>query len=302
MLGSGDPRWSLPGCIAVVGFGLLAAFTTVPLVGQEVFDRGQNVVPVYEGWETNPDGSFNLVFGYLNRNYEEHLHLPVGSDNSLEPGGLDQGQLTSFFPRRHRFIFRIAVPSDFGDKEVVWTLRAHGKPERAYGTLLPDYAIEDDMIAFDASVVSNMARTPENTPPVISLIGESHRTVAVGESVALSAIVRDDGLPVPPEDEALRNSRSGLSLTWFVYRGPAEDVTFDPEQHVHPYFLPGPDPPPPPPPPSDGAFEVRLGFSEPGELRDTRDGARRGAVDRPRRHRDGDALMSDQGHITPRMG
>ena len=264
MLGSGDPRWSLPGCIAVAGFGLLAAFTTVPLVGQEVFDRGQNVVPVYEGWETNPDGSFNLVFGYLNRNYEEHLHLPVGSDNSLEPGGLDQGQPTSFFPRRHRFIFRIAVPSDFGDKEVVWTLRAHGKPERAYGTLLPDYAIEDDMIAFDASVVSNMARTPENTPPVISLIGESHRTVAVGESVALSAIVRDDGLPVPPEDEALRNSRSGLSLTWFVYRGPAEDVTFDPEQHVYPYFLPGPDPPPPPP--SDGAFEVRVGFSEPGEF------------------------------------
>ena len=30
-----------------------------------MFDAGQNVVPVYEGWEANPDGSFNLVFGYL---------------------------------------------------------------------------------------------------------------------------------------------------------------------------------------------------------------------------------------------
>jgi hypothetical protein len=262
MLGSGDSRWSLRGCIAVAGLGLLVAFTTVPLVGQEVFHRGQNVVPVYEGWETNPDGSFNLVFGYLNRNYEEHLHIPVGPDNSLEPG-FDQGQPTYFFPRRHRFIFRIRVPSNFGDKEIVWTLRAHGRTERAYATLLPDYAIEDDMIAFDASVVSNMARTPENVAPAIRIIGENRRTVAVGEPLSLSALVADDGLPVPPDDEALRNSRSGLSVTWFVYRGPAETVAFEPEQQVFPYFLPGPEAPPPPP--ADGAFEVSVGFSEPGE-------------------------------------
>ena len=33
------------------------------------FDRGQNVAPVFEGWERNPDGTFNMVFGYMNRNY-----------------------------------------------------------------------------------------------------------------------------------------------------------------------------------------------------------------------------------------
>ena len=47
------------------------ALTLVPLSAhaQESYASGQNVVPVYEGWEQNPDGSFNLVFGYFNRNY-----------------------------------------------------------------------------------------------------------------------------------------------------------------------------------------------------------------------------------------
>ena len=27
-----------------------------------------------------------MVFGYLNRNYEEALHIPVGPDNLFEPG------------------------------------------------------------------------------------------------------------------------------------------------------------------------------------------------------------------------
>ena len=30
---------------------------------------GQGVAPVYEGFDINPDGSFNMWFGYMNRNY-----------------------------------------------------------------------------------------------------------------------------------------------------------------------------------------------------------------------------------------
>ena len=29
---------------------------------------GQGVAPVYEGFDINPDGSFNMWFGYMNRN------------------------------------------------------------------------------------------------------------------------------------------------------------------------------------------------------------------------------------------
>ena len=48
---------------------------------------GQGIAPAYEGFDINPDGSFNLWFGYMNRNYEEELDIPVGPDNSFEPGG-----------------------------------------------------------------------------------------------------------------------------------------------------------------------------------------------------------------------
>ena len=43
------------------------------------YSRGQNVSPAYEGWEKNLDGSFNFLFGYMNRNWEEELDVPVGS-------------------------------------------------------------------------------------------------------------------------------------------------------------------------------------------------------------------------------
>ena len=38
---------------------LLAAAQQLPTeIAQTKFDSGQNVVPVYEGWIPNPDGSF----------------------------------------------------------------------------------------------------------------------------------------------------------------------------------------------------------------------------------------------------
>src|SRR5688572_16735914 len=117
-----------------------------PTSAQVGLPSGQNIAPVYEGWEQNPDGSFNLVFGYMNRNWEEEIDVPLGADNTIEPGGPDRGQPTHFLPRRNRFLFRIRVPKDFGQRELVWTLTSHGKTERAYATLKPDYFIDDTVI------------------------------------------------------------------------------------------------------------------------------------------------------------
>src|SRR5438876_5510915 len=69
----------------------------VPAVAQS-YSSGQNVSPAYEGWEQNADGSFNFLFGYMDRNWEEEIDVPVGPDNGIEPGGLDQGQPTRFLP------------------------------------------------------------------------------------------------------------------------------------------------------------------------------------------------------------
>src|SRR3954462_14654445 len=73
---------------------------------------GQGVAPVYEGFDINADGSYNMWFGYMNRNYEEEIDVPVGPDNSFEPGA-DRGQPTHFTPRRHKDVFSVSVPKDF---------------------------------------------------------------------------------------------------------------------------------------------------------------------------------------------
>ena len=65
------------------------------------FSSGQAVAPFFDGWSRNPDGTYALHFGYINRNHVEELHLPVGADNRFESGGIDQGQPTFFYPRVH---------------------------------------------------------------------------------------------------------------------------------------------------------------------------------------------------------
>ena len=73
---------------------LLSAIATSPLLAQQTASQlanlrhwsGQGVAPVYEGFDINADGSFNMWFGYMNRNYEEELDIPVGAGNTFEPG------------------------------------------------------------------------------------------------------------------------------------------------------------------------------------------------------------------------
>src|SRR5690349_11320566 len=95
----------------------LALLVASPLLAQTRYATGQDVVPVFEGWERNPDGSFNMVFGYMNRNYEQQLDIPVGPDNMIEPGVADQGQPTHFYVRRQQFVFKVGVPKDWGKKD-----------------------------------------------------------------------------------------------------------------------------------------------------------------------------------------
>src|SRR4051812_26706233 len=75
---------------------------------------GQSVTPAFEGWYKNPDGTYSISFGYFNRNSKETLEIPIGPDNSILPGGGNQGQPTHFEPRRHWGVFAVIVPANFG--------------------------------------------------------------------------------------------------------------------------------------------------------------------------------------------
>src|SRR3984893_7641933 len=90
-------------------------------------ESGTNITGAFEGWFKNPDGSFNLLLGYFNRNTKQELDVPIGPNNRIEPGGPDRGQPTHFMLGRQYGLFAVNVPADFGTKKITWTLVANGK-------------------------------------------------------------------------------------------------------------------------------------------------------------------------------
>jgi hypothetical protein len=267
---------------------------------QLTYSRGQNISPAYEGWEKNEDGSFNFLFGYMNRNWEEELDIPIGADNNIQPGEFDQGQPTHFLPRRNRFVFRVRVPKDFGEKELTWTLTVRGKTERAYATLRQDYFVDNLVQASEHGALGAGASNPSiraNKAPVLKIDGEQTRRVKVGEPLTLVAWVTDDGVPKPrqrtfassfatpsdsggstgprmnpawrPPSQITVGSATGLRVSWFVYRG-AGKVTFAPDQiKVWEDTRSGANSPwaprwMAPPPPEDGKWETQVTFDQPG--------------------------------------
>jgi hypothetical protein len=231
--------WRAATAIAALVIG---AFAVAPLepVRAQVARTDNSITPVYEGWLPNADGSFDLVFGYLNRDWNEELSVPIGPANNMEPGGPDLGQPAHFFPRRNRFVFKVRVPKDFGTKEIVWTLTNRGRTEKAYGTLKRDYVLDDTVIMSNIGAGGALSTTPDmvgNKAPVLTFEGPKSRPAKVGEAVALSAIATDDGKPnkrnMPTAlggNYMLPQTANGLRLSFFVYRGAGRAVTFDPPQ------------------------------------------------------------------------
>jgi hypothetical protein len=262
----------------------------------QTYRKGQHIEVAYEGWEQNDDGTYSFLFGYHNENWEEELDVPVGENNFFSPGEADRGQPTHFLPRRNRFTFKVQVPADWGDKELTWTVTANGVTRTAYATLARDYVIDNVVIASETGSLGAGTSTPEsraNTPPQVTVIGDTIRNVRVGEPLVLQARVDDDGLPTPgsasrPERLENRTATSemrrfldapsrvtvgktnGLFMSWNVYRGEGK-VEFSPQQ-VKPwedtrasanspwgaYWTP-------PPIPEDGIYEVTVTFEEPGQ-------------------------------------
>lgn len=167
---------------------------------QTLFLKGQTIQPVFEGWEKNPDGTFSMLFGYLNRNYEETPHIPVGAANSFSPGPPDRGQPTHFYTRRQSYVFRVTVPADWGQKDLVWTVNHNGKALTAFGTLLPHWVLDEGVWRANRGAGINgrlgAAMIP-NERPVAKVVGSDSLTVNVSEPVTLTVTATDDGKPGP---------------------------------------------------------------------------------------------------------
>ncbi len=265
---------------------------------------GETTSPAYEGWWPNDDGTYKLFFGYMNSNWEEEFDIPIGSENyfsvvsegeldDLSKDGYDfsnadQGQPTHFYPRRNPFLFTIDVPADFGTDELVWTLVTRNHLARAHGTLKPDYRIDPQVISTEVGgnfgSLADSLRT--NIPPELRVEGEAFRSVRVGQPLDLTVYANDpDNLPprsrrpMPTTPEQIYRapgsivamSGPGLRFSWIVYRGPADEASFNPPQmktytdtRVYanspwspPHFIPEP--------PEDNRWESTVTFDQPGE-------------------------------------
>ncbi len=201
------------------------------------YARGQTVVPVFEGWVANPDGTFGLVFGSWNRNWEEELSIPIGPDNHVDPGGPDRGQPTWFAPRRGKNLFEITVPKDFGKKEVVWTLISRGKTEKAYGALIPQEVLTRRMVLTGGSLNAAAAvgnddvgdEKDPNKPPSVTI--DPVQGISMPGPATLTASVIDDGLPRPVAGRGGRG-RGGLRVDWSEYRGLAKVIFVPPNSQL----------------------------------------------------------------------
>jgi len=178
-----------------------------------------------------------------------------------QAGGPDRGQPTYFYTRTQRNLFTVNVPRDFGrTREVVWTVTANGRTEKAVGWLQAEWEI--DPVGGAQQGGNTDPEYVNNRPPVIRLAPVPRVTLPA--TAALSASVSDDGLPKPrgrrkpavgqetpptlqggieapvnvPEiaSRGARDDRGnpgtgqrpeGLTVSWIVWRGPA-DVAFEP--------------------------------------------------------------------------
>ena len=204
---------------------LALSFTSISgIATAQILHRfGQSIQPIFEGFEKNPDGSFTMWFGYLNRNYDELPNVPIGANNAFlaadgvidagpvredlvldDPGAADRGQPTFFYPRRQQFVFGVQVPADFVGKELVWNLTYNGETSVAVGTLEQGNIWSVDEGVWSANrgrgTSARIDVAYSNQPPAVRIVGvEGQLSTNVGQPLTLRAFASDDGLPGPRE-------------------------------------------------------------------------------------------------------
>ena len=175
---------------------MVSLWTGTPLVAQTTASQlvnlrhwsGQAVAPVYEGFDINADGSYNMWFGYMNRNYEEELDIPVGPDNTFEPGG-DRGQPTHFTRAATRTCSRSRYRKTSASRRSMWKLTARG--HTATGRRHAEAGLADRSAADDA----RRQQREDQLEPAAGGEGPCHRINRCRTPRRSRVSATDDGLP-----------------------------------------------------------------------------------------------------------
>lgn len=188
---------------------------------------GNPVIPWFEGWYDNGDGTFTLSFGYLNRNPRDVVEIPHGPNNRLEPAEYDGRQPTHFLPARNRGMFAITIPASRRDEDIWWYLvDAQGNEYKVPGRAR-NQGYQLDWLP----------RPHGSLPPWMWFTNERDRrrgpegvyapetlTARVGQPLTLTVQVRDESM-YDRTDSRFRNGIP-VNIQWSKYQGPEGTVTF----------------------------------------------------------------------------
>ena len=224
--------------VAIAGVAVaVVGLTTLPIQAQRpsfplspLRPAGDLVAPYFDGWYPNADGSFTLSFGFMNRNTEETVDIPLGPNNFIAPAEFD-GLQPSHFPavyrggfngRRERGAFAIRVPADFSDRDVVWTLSHAGHTYSIPGRVTSP-AYELSYMPASAGSLPPALRFEEDGPGATGREGvyADRQTIRAAAGLPLTVFVQDRG-------ERENSRRVPVNLTWQKHQGPGP-VEFDHE-------------------------------------------------------------------------
>jgi hypothetical protein len=191
---------------------------------------GDLVAPFFDGFYDNGDGTVTFSFGFMNRNTEEIVDIPLGPNNFIEPAQFNGAQ-PSHFPvydrgglqgKRERGSFAVTVPADMAGTEVVWTLTHAG---RTYAVPGRTGSIAYDMSTGPAAFgsLTPAIRFTADSPISIDREGvvAERVTTTVGTPVTLSALVQDRGERAPYAADLDGKLVFPVNATWILHQGPA---------------------------------------------------------------------------------
>jgi hypothetical protein len=206
---------------------------------------GQRVVPFFDGWYGNPDGTTTFSFGYSNLNREEVVKIPLGPDNFIEPKEYDGRQPTIFAPAvpdttdgagrgsdrrdRERGVFTVTAPAGFKGT-VVWTLRNRGQTfsvpasakTGAYRLLWPmAMGSIPPLLRFKPDGPAGRGPTGIQADPAQTSVGAP---LSLTVWIADDSVREKDTVPIKP-----REAKPALNAVWYQHSGPGP-IVFTPQK------------------------------------------------------------------------
>ena len=182
---------------------------------------GLPIIPVMEGWISNPDGSASFSFGFINRN-DVPVDIPVGTANYIEPAKYSGMQPTHFPAGRSTGMFTITVPESEASDDIWWHIKTGSEaalkvPGRyGIGAYELDFILPRPQGAMQP--LAGFGEDGQRSAGLFAQVGEHQGTVTVGEPVILSVNVEDISVRDTTDPRFLEPIAIGVAFS--KYQGP----------------------------------------------------------------------------------